>query len=122
MLGTFLLAEYTRQSRSCYFSMFKHSGIYIISIKCSDRNFVRKICPKRTHSIKLKLWDKSFFQHNNDKYDRDSNMAGAHTQHSKASRTSSSTNLAMPKCEKTFLYQRMFEKYPTSEPNKGLDI
>ena len=48
-------------------------------------------------------------------------MAGAHTQHSKASLTSSGINLAMPKCENTFLYPRIFEKYPTSEPNKGLD-
>ena len=83
--------------------MSKHLRIYIISNKCSVCNFFRKICPKRPNSIKLKLLDKVFFSDNNDKYDRDSNIAGARTQHSKASFTSYGINLAMPKCANTFV-------------------
>ena len=39
-------------------------------------------------------------------------MAGAHTQHSKASLTSSGINLAMPKCENTFFVPKNVCKVP----------
>ena len=63
---------------------------------------VHKICSKSPNSIKFKLWDKSFFN------TIMINMIvipiwQMHTHNTpKASLTSSSINLAMPKCENTF--------------------
>ena len=121
MLGYFLLVGYTQQSRSFYFSMSKHLTIYSISNKCSVHNFVSKICRKPPNSMKLKLWDKSFFN------TIMINMIVIPIWQVCTRNTPKllshlpvyiwrCLNVRIP-----FLYPRMFKKYSTSEPNKGLD-